>query len=189
MRSDRGNSTLTAGSFERLLAAFDPDREQAGERYEVLRRKLVTFFECRRTPSPEDEADETLSRLAARLESGEIVRSLAAYAYGVARLVALERARSPWVPLSGAEAGATISPLADEDDDARLVCLRRCLAGLPQEQRALVISYYQGAQSGRIRHRVQLAEGHGSMNALRIRVHRVRTALEQCVKGCVGPQR
>ena len=144
MRSDRGNLALTAGSFERLLTAFDSNRERAGECYEVLRRKLVTFFECRRTPSPEDEADETLSRLAARLESGELVRSLPAYAYGVARLVALERARSPFVPLSGAEASASITQVADEESDARIACLRRCLAGLPQEQRALVVSYLPG---------------------------------------------
>jgi DNA-directed RNA polymerase specialized sigma24 family protein len=181
VKSERGGLAFTTSSFERLLAAFDSNREQAGERYELLHRKLVMFFECRQTPSPEDGADETLCRVAARLERGEVIHNIFAYAHGVARLVALERTRSSFVPLTGAEADRTTpEPVLEDDERAR--CLRLCLAELTAEHRRLVLSYYQGERGGRVRHRADLAGGTSTLNALRIRVHRIRAKLERCVR-------
>ncbi|HEV8367877.1 MAG TPA: hypothetical protein VGQ39_08000 [Pyrinomonadaceae bacterium] len=51
---------LTTDTFTRLLQRLDPDREQAGEKYEELRRTLIRFFEWRGAPYPEEHADENL---------------------------------------------------------------------------------------------------------------------------------
>jgi DNA-directed RNA polymerase specialized sigma24 family protein len=179
-------STLTQSAFDRLLAALDADREQAGEKYERIRHKLVTFFECRAAPSPDDEADETISRVARRLEEGEQIEHLAAYFYGVARLVLLEYDRQ-----QRREATAWAAVAEDRPDltgeDARLPCLEGCLASLPAASRELLVSYYAADQTARIRQRQELAQRHGiPMNALRIRVHRLRVTLEACVSRCLG---
>ena len=93
------------------------------------------------------------------------------------------------------------TPKEDEEPtDHRHDCLRRCLAQLPPDQRDLVLRYYQGnshqggsykGNSGQgernIRNRQQLAREAGiPMNALRIRVHRVRRKLESCVHACLS---
>src|SRR5437868_5161996 len=85
--------TLTREAFEQLLAALDPDRERAGLRYENIRRKLIEFFEARGSNSPADNADETINRVARRLDEGERVQDLSAYFYGVARLLLKETLR------------------------------------------------------------------------------------------------
>ena len=57
-------TTLTSEAFDQLLDCLDANRERAGERYETLRRTLVRYFEWRKTPFPEEHADETLNRAA-----------------------------------------------------------------------------------------------------------------------------
>ena len=51
---------LTQQAFDTLLAAFDGDREAAGEKYLEVRNNLLRFFEWRGCPFPEDHADETI---------------------------------------------------------------------------------------------------------------------------------
>ena len=172
----RTAAALTQSSFDRLLFSLDPDRDRAGEQYEVIRRKLVKFFECRTSPNPEDDADETISRVARRIEEGEAIQNLPAYFYGVARLVLLE-------------AAPAMQPEEDAagEEEARLGCLQRCLEALPGTSRELLVSYYLGDKGGRIRQRHQLAANLGiPMNALRIRMHRLRATLEDCVTRCLG---
>jgi DNA-directed RNA polymerase specialized sigma24 family protein len=182
-------STLTQTAFDCLLASLDADREQAGEKYERIRQKLVTFFQCRGTPGPDDEADETISRVARRLEEGEHVEHLPAYFYGVARVVLLECDRRERREMRARVAAAEHRP-EGTDDDPRLPCLERCLAGLPTGSRELLTSYYAADHAARIRQRQELAHRHGiPMNALRIRVHRLRVALEACVGRCLGDSR
>ena len=179
-------STLTQSAFDRLLASLDADREQAGEKYERIRQKLVKFFECRGAPSPDDEADETISRVARRLEEGEHVEHLPAYFYGVARLVLLECDRQQRRELTARTAAADVRP-DDIGEDPRLPCLERCLAGLPTTSQELLMSYYAADSAARIRQRQELAQRHEiPMNALRIRVHRLRVALEACVSRCLA---
>jgi DNA-directed RNA polymerase specialized sigma24 family protein len=179
-------STLTQSAFDRLLAALDADRERAGEKYERIRQKLVTFFECRAAPSPDDEADETISRVARRLEEGEHIEHLPAYFYGVARLVLLECDRQQRREMTARTAAAENRP-GPTGEDPRLPCLERCLASLPATSRGLLVSYYTADHPARIRQRQELAHLHGlPMNALRIRVHRLRVDLEACVSRCLG---
>jgi DNA-directed RNA polymerase specialized sigma24 family protein len=176
---------LTRTSFDRLLSSLDPDREHAGERYELVRRKLVKFFECRGSLAPEDDADEAIGRVARRIEEGERVEHLTAYFYGVARMVLLESRRRPErLPLPAEPAAPEAA--TDAAAEARLACLETCLDRLPPDQRELVVGYYQGDSGERIRLRRALAgRCRIPMNALRIRVHRLRQVLEACVLSCV----
>ena len=84
---------LSQEAFDKLLLAFDPDREQAGYKYEMLRQKLLKFFEWRGATAPEDHADEVLNRLARKIEHGEALRDLSSYSVGVARMMLLEISR------------------------------------------------------------------------------------------------
>ena len=179
---------LTSESLEALLLFLDSDRDRAGVQYEVIRRRLVRLFEWRGFGNSEDLADETINRVARRIQEGTEVRSADPYGYfcgvahllskEVARRAARERAaleREEWQP----------APPADEpEDDDRRACLRHCLLGLPNDQRTLVLRYHQ--EEDHIRSRQALSEELGiPMNALRIRVHRIRRKLEECVQECL----
>jgi DNA-directed RNA polymerase specialized sigma24 family protein len=95
MPSKDAGRGLTAGAVASLLARLGPDAERAGSAYEHLRRTLMSFFAWRGAATPEDCADETLDRLAARLDDGVAVEDVPRFARGIARMVLLERWRRP----------------------------------------------------------------------------------------------
>ena len=178
--------TSTQQSLAGFMSVLDADPERAGEQYEVLRRKLVKFFEWRGSATAEELADETLNRLERKIDEGEAIRNFSAYLGGMARLVWLEavkeqeRAR---IALEDLRASAQTTPQADSQ---RVECFDLCLEKLPAENRALILDYYRGEKSSKIKLRKQLAEKLGTpLNALRIRAHRVRLQLERCVGDCL----
>jgi DNA-directed RNA polymerase specialized sigma24 family protein len=197
---------LTPEGFDALLTQLSPDRDRAGEIYETIRRKLVRLFEWRGCGSPEDLTDETINRVARRLAEGVELRSSDPYGYfcGVAHLVYKEVLRRASREHRAIVEGGGWPPPAFDDggerSDRRLDCLRRCLGQLAPEQRDLVLRYHQGksnqGKSGQgknepgennIRNRQKLADEAGiPMNALRIRVHRLRRKLESCVHACLS---
>jgi DNA-directed RNA polymerase specialized sigma24 family protein len=85
--------SLTQPALDRLLHRLDGEPEAAARQYETLRRRLCAFFEVRGLLRSEDLAEETLDRVARRLEEGEDVKQLIAYVYGVARRVFREGVR------------------------------------------------------------------------------------------------
>jgi hypothetical protein len=87
---------LTPKAFTQLLAKLDPDPEMAGEKYEKLRRLLIKFFECRGSFISDELADETLNRLARKIDEGEeIEKNVFAFSLGIARFVFLEALKRP----------------------------------------------------------------------------------------------
>jgi DNA-directed RNA polymerase specialized sigma24 family protein len=176
---------LTEAALEALLLALDSDRSKAGDEYELLRRRLVKFFEWRSLEDPDDHADDTLNRLARNLESGEAIRDVNAYALGIARLVAHEAIRHE---VRAKDALRTIAGVRRVERGAvlRAHCLRCCLAKLAAEERQLIIAYYRGEGRAKIQNRSHLASTLGiGENALRIRSCRVRAALEECTRKCI----
>ncbi|MBA3322827.1 MAG: hypothetical protein H0T45_15455 [Pyrinomonadaceae bacterium] len=183
---------LTQAAFDALLSLLDADdRERAAEQYERLRRKLEKFFEWRDAENPSAEADETLNRVARKAIEGESIRDLNNYCLGVARLLLKEsfkqkarqqRARAQFPQPSRAE------PFFDEAD-ARLECFETCLQQLTAENRELIMAYYQDEKRTHIEQRKELATALGiPLNALRIRAHRIRAQLEECVRECLARQ-
>jgi len=175
---------LTCEELEALLAHLAPDREQAGEKYEVIRRKLVRLFEWRGCAFPEDLADETINRVARRMAEGIELHAADPFGYfcGVAHLVFKEVLRRNAREHAALESGGWRAVPAEEPvADQRLESLRDCLQGLPEDQRRLVLQYHQ--ESDHVRSRKGLSDATGiPLNALRIRVHRIRRKLEECVE-------
>lgn len=184
--------SLTRDAFEKLLKAFSQDRDEAAVRHEILRRKLVRFFEWRGIGHADELTDETLNRVARRIEEGQIIDNLTSYAYGVARLRYMEamkeRENAP-EPIDETLIN-TLCDKAEEtvetDPDPRMLCLDRCLNSLPPENRNLIMTYYEEDKRAKIELRQELADSlHIPMNALRIRAHRIRVHLEKCIIMCL----
>lgn len=178
---------LTKEALEALLAALGPDREEAARQYELIRRKLIRLFEWRGCDAPGDLADETINRVAQRMAEGVELRSADPYGYfcGVAHLVYKEEMRRSARERSMLESGDWSPPAEEEpSSDLRLEYLRHCLSQLSEDQRRLVLVYHQ--EDNHIQSRKVLSQELDiPMNALRIRVHRLRRRLEECVEECL----
>jgi RNA polymerase sigma factor (sigma-70 family) len=179
---------LNEEAFHKLLASLDADRQRAGERYEHLRRGLIRFFDWRGSRQSETDADETIDRLARKLDEGAAIDDVYSYAIGVGRLVLLESYRSQEKEQSVSEPFSL--PASDEEEDReydqRADCFDSCLAKLPADKRELIVRYYQGDERAKINNRQQLAERLGiPISRLRIQAHRIREKLEACIHNCL----
>lgn len=189
---------LTQSAFRRLLEWLDEGVDSDGRRYLDIRMRLVSYFDRKNCLVPDDLADETLNRVARRLqEEGSIdTDSPAHYCYIVARFVFMEYLRRPGAdalpdtepPRRGASP-VTSRDLAEQESEKerRSECLSRCLEALAPDQRDLIITYYTGDQRLKLETRRALAAGLSiSLNALSIRACRIRDRLETCVAKCLA---
>lgn len=191
-RPDSGRE-LDREALEGLLRLLDPDPARAAREFAKLRQRLTRLFECRGARFPEDLVDETISRVARRLAEGVEIHSDDPYRYfcGVANLVFKEvlrerrRDRKLHDPANWPDASLP----EDDPEDPRMDLLQECLDALPPDQRELVLDYHQGEGRNRIDNRRRIADRLGvPLNALRIRVHRIRVKLEECVRNRVRAQ-
>jgi DNA-directed RNA polymerase specialized sigma24 family protein len=181
--------TLTQEAFDKLLVTLGGDRDSGSEKYLEIRNNLTRFFEWRGCSFPEDHADETINRVAKKIDEGEELQNPAGYAMGVARLVLLEilkgRQREQSA-LNEVAAAGDVYVEPDEGED-RLECLRKCLQTLPPENRELILQYYQGEKGEKIQNRKKLLERLGvPVNTLRMRALRLRERLQSCVDECLS---
>ncbi len=134
--------------------------------------------------SADELLDTTLDRVARKLEEGAVIQkgSLGAYMRGVARLVFYESTRKPRteVLVHDVAEGAQ-----EEGLEPSLACLDRCLQTLDPGERRLALEYYENGDKAAIRRTLAHALGL-SATALRIRAHRLRERLENCVSNCLG---
>jgi DNA-directed RNA polymerase specialized sigma24 family protein len=183
---------LRREQFDALLQRLAPERELAGMRYEQLRSRLVSLFEHRGCEHAEELADETLDRAARRLQQmgDEFVgNDPARFVYGVAWNVARESfRRRALLPLPEQwEARRAEPPAAEEDAEREQACLDRCLELFSAAERSLVLAYFEGEKSARIERRSALAQELGiTLNALRLKIHRLTGRLRDCVVQCVA---
>lgn len=182
----RHQSELGTDYFERLLSWLASDRNDAGKRYLFIRSKLVRLFRYRGAGDPEQLADITIDKVAQKISEKDFSYSgdPIFYFYGVARFIALEDQRNQ-VPQ---ELPAEIEDKTEgNSEDARYNCLETCLARLTRRDRQMLLEYYQGAKKAKIDARRRLAESFGlPMNALRIRLCRLRADIRTCVTNCLG---
>jgi RNA polymerase sigma factor (sigma-70 family) len=188
---------LTQDAFDKLLNWLDSDRESAGRKYEAIRLRLIKIFTCRGCSEAEELTDETINRVIAKIADVgfEYEGNPALYFYGFAPNLHreyLRRNRLKAAEVSVEDGGQISAPVAFQTaDDAQQQydCLDRCLEHLPDDNRKLVLEYYQQERQAKIDHRKRLATELGiAVNALRIRAHRIRRTLEQCVRDCVEQQ-
>ena len=183
------DSFLQTG-FDKLLALLDTDRDAAGVKYEVLRARLIKFFEWRNCETADELADTVFERLVKKIADGEEIQNINAYAAGVAQFVFKEYLRNLARRGAALEENPEVRGLAEKDaeDEAgktRFDCLERCLAEIDAETRRLLIAYHDTDERTLIRTRKRLADSLSiSLNTLRIRVCRLKGKLENCVRDC-----
>lgn len=136
---------MTREGFDLLLAQLDAEREKAGEKYEVPRRKLIRLFGWWGSDDADELADEAFDRVAKRLAAGEAVRDVSGYLMGVARLVFKEHVRRQIRMRATVQQFPREASTADDrvGDEARRDCYEHCLGELPPQSRDFVVPYYQ----------------------------------------------
>ena len=179
---------LTKDVWDALLRRLDPDPAAAGQKYEAIRAKLIRFFEWRQAPVPDDCADETIDRVARKIQQGDQIEEMSSYFYGVARMILLERVKRHQKQQEAISAMPPPEPLnaRPESEDRSLECLDRCMKTLPADHREIILDYYMDEKGAKIERRKSLADRlQIPLNALRIRAHRIRGRIEDCVARCV----
>jgi len=181
-------------AFHGLLNWLAPeDPEQAGQHYEGLRRRLLRLYEWRGADLAETLADETLDRVARRLAEGEEIHTPDPYRYvcGVARrvfheLIRRESRQRRILNRDGWPLSPPTTAAERHREEHRLDCLSAALDELSSENRTMILRYYQGDGGEKIANRKALAEEFDiPINALRIRMHRIRLRLEEAVRDCL----
>jgi DNA-directed RNA polymerase specialized sigma24 family protein len=184
---------LTQLGFDKLLATLDAEREQAGAKYESLRLRLIKFFEWRNCETAEELSDIVFDRIIKKIVEGEQVQNVAAYAGAVAQLVFKEECRRRKRLFQSIEHAPEIKIPAltnefvaeTETDDARINCLEKCLEELSDDNRRLLVAYYDTDERTMIPTRKRLADSMNvSLNVLRIRICRLKEKLENCTRNC-----
>lgn len=198
-REKKRDWALTPDAWRQLLTWLDEGIDSSGERYLEMRRRLVRYFDRRNCLRPDELADETLNRVARRLEeAGSMIGQTPAHnCYIVARFVFheyLRRVESHEVSLEEVpdERLPFLHAIAsDKIDEGKareklMGCLEHCLQGLGQDNYQLISEYYRGEQKEKIDNRRALAARLGiTINALSIRACRIRDRLEECIAKCL----
>ncbi|HJQ27005.1 MAG TPA: hypothetical protein VKA60_24165 [Blastocatellia bacterium] len=176
---------MNEDDFDRFLRWLDPDREEAGKKYEKIRCWLMRICRARgRSEAQAEEiADEVITRVVRKLP--EIIATYEGprepYFYGVLRNVLREPDPPPPAPPPAP------SPDDLDEKERRDQCLEHCLQQQSPDDQQLLRDYYTDDGRAKIERRRQLAERLGlSDNALRIRLCRLRAALKGCIEDCLA---
>lgn len=174
--------------FQHLLNWLGPDQQQATDKYEAIRRGLVELFDNWHCVDADELADETVNRVLSKVEiiapnySGDPAR----YFFGTAKKVRYEYMRRPHpLPLTVDKAAEKNAEEIQEKERLH-ACLDKCLNLLDPADKELILDYYQGEKRAKIKSRKSLGEQAGvTSNALRVRVFRLRSTLEECISRCL----
>jgi DNA-directed RNA polymerase specialized sigma24 family protein len=188
---------LTGPALDKLLACLDPDLNEAGRKLLDIRRRLQKFFECNRCPDPDELVDMTIDRGARRIDEGVEVRELPSYLTQIARFVLKEHWASPQKKMDEIEDEGSGSPLVaptvddarneKEEQEERLECLEKCSGKLVPVERQRVIDYYYEQGRAKIDKRKRMAADlRITLGNLRVRMHRTRERLEECILDCLS---
>ncbi|MEK6285528.1 MAG: hypothetical protein AABO57_07290 [Acidobacteriota bacterium] len=181
----RKEMNISPEAFEKFLTWLDPNREAAGMKYEEIRRRLIRILVCRGCTAGEELADETINRVIGKMPglADSYIGDPAIYFYGVVRKVHHEWLKVSRVP----HPLPPPAPDSPEQKEQEYGCLDSCMNQLTAENRELILEYYKEERHAKIVHRKELAEKLGiAVNALRIRAHRIRADLQECVENCLA---
>jgi hypothetical protein len=172
--------SLAPEGFTKFLRWLSADREESGRKYEQIRTRLVRFFAWRGCHNPEELFDRTIDRICRKIELGALEPPADALAlcYAFAAFVLQEY----WREMKLTPIPQNISSLKVNDSEKKereIQLLEECLKVLSQRDRDLITCYYHGTGRERIQRRKSLASTVGGVNALRIRVFRIRARLRK----------
>ena len=180
----KATKEITREKFANFLGWLSPNEESAGEEYERLRFRLLTFFSQRKCSFPDELADETINRVILKIGE-ETIENRLAYFYGVAKNVFLESLRKEKNHLDIDEINVATKPQTEKSFSEE--CLDKCLNKLPDENRSLILDYFSESKSAKIELHKKISEGlEMSQTALRMRVMRIKQKLTICVKECMS---
>jgi DNA-directed RNA polymerase specialized sigma24 family protein len=178
----------TQEKFDRLLAWLNPDRDEAAKQHMRIGFKLLKYFERRlyldQRPCVDAAAlaDKTMDRVCCKMPelADTYVGEPIAYFYGVAKNVYEEYRKKKPLP------NPPPQPEPDVDTELRHKCLEDCLKNFGEEDRDLLLQYYQDDKTAKINHRKALAEKFKiSLNTLRMRIYRLKETLGECIFDCM----
>ena len=180
-------SAIPNERLNEILAWLNPDREVAAAMYVQLRHDLAKIFTWKGCSDAEGLTDEVFDRVAKRIPElratfeGDPRR----YFHGVANNLIKENLKEikTHVPLDHINPAAK-QAVESEDDTAEIEeGLQACLQELRHDKRELILAYYGKEKQAKIDHRIELARRlQISVETLRVRVCRIRRALEECIK-------
>jgi DNA-directed RNA polymerase specialized sigma24 family protein len=181
-----GSGDMSPEEFDRLLAWFAPDRDAAAKMYLAAHKNLTRFFQFNYCNRPEDLTDEVMNRVSKKVPPLREGLDHIAVLRGFARHVLKEYRRSPdWhaEDLSGEDPAPVVTASGIDDAEIRSRNLQTCLAGLPERDGQLLVEYYKYEPSAKIAHRQAMAKAQQmTLNALRLKVSRLKSIVEKCVK-------
>lgn len=173
-------------NFEQLLAWLGVDREQAGEKYEHIRRNLLDYFRRHGALDPLSLTDEVFVRVTRKAKevAPNFVGDPYNYFLAVARLVLAESWRKP----AQVELPEDIPVFPDDDaaglKELMLQGLEQCWEKLSPEEHTILLRYYLETPTQKLyKSRELLAQDLGqTINALRVMTHRLRSKLKHCIE-------
>lgn len=185
----------TPEEFEKLLDWLDSDRDVAAQKYETIRHRLIKIFVSRGCIDAETLADEVMNRVAVRIDKivetyqGEPARCFQGFADNVYLEYLRDRRQLAELDPSG-----HLPDERDEDDDEQREyedkCLTQCMGQLTAPDGELFRRYFREEKRAKIDGRKDLAVELGiTVNALRIKAHRIRQRLRPCMEACLDNAR
>jgi len=173
--------------FASLLTFLCPDDpDEASRRYLRLHQKLTGYFRLKGMYDPVNDADDALDRAGEKIVQGHNIPDIDKFCMGIARNIVHERLRQ-----KKREESAFLKFIDNSQDNSTQALVDRitnlmkpCFEQLPKDDRNLLVSYCRVPPGlERAEHRRQLADSlKSTIAALRIRVTRLRRALDSCVK-------
>ncbi|HQU85784.1 MAG TPA: hypothetical protein PKY59_21790 [Pyrinomonadaceae bacterium] len=180
------NWVLTQEAFDAFLKWLSPNREEAAQIYEKIRRNLIALFDFRGCENSEELADEAINRVAEKLLKSEEDNPIYSihFIYGVARLIYLEQTNKRKQLNIDDQNIAAETEIFDDGD--RQDCMKKCLQELAENDRLLIVKYYNVDKETKIKRREAIAaQNEISMNNLRVKIKRIREKLRDCRKKCL----
>ncbi len=177
---------VTRENFEIFLKWLNPKTEKAGNEYERLRFRLITFFTSRRCLYADELADVTLNRTIEKVNqlNAETIENKTSYVYAIAKYVYLESLKKEKTFLNIEDQPIAAKPIEETDFSGK--CLDKCLGKLDIEQRKFILGYFSESKAEKIALHKKTAENlEINSTALRMRASRIKQKLSVCVKDCV----
>jgi DNA-directed RNA polymerase specialized sigma24 family protein len=186
--------TFSSEEFERFLLWLDKDRDEAGRKYEEIRLSLTKIFYARGCKTAEELASETLDRVVTVCQ--KIIDTYEGnpkiFCHAVAKKVFLEHTRNPKfasLDESPSQNNTAAAAAAKEKEaaDIRYKCLQKCLDALSPDERELITKYHSDSsqvEEKKERKRELERIFNISYKALRVRAHRIRKTLYDCMEKC-----
>jgi len=173
-------------NFELLLFWLAPDRDEAGKKYEQIRRNLLDYFRRRDVSDPLTLTDEVILRVTRKVDkvAEGFVGDPSAYFLAVARRVLAEWWRRPVE--TDLSQDVFVLPNSDEGERKELMLqsLEQCWARLSTSEQEILRRYCVETPPFKlVQSRELLArEINLTLNALRVMAHRLKRRVKTCIE-------